>query len=77
MCIVHRNMFKFTTASKNQLLSESTTLLLSLLLLLLLCDVTPVAGINAANSMLVASLMFGLVCIFRTEKLQGDRQRLK
>ena len=64
---VHCDMSKIKTSSKNKLLSLSTALM---------CDAALAAGVNATTSML-ASLMFGLVCIFRREKLQGDPQRIK
>ena len=64
---VHWDMSKIQTSSKSQLLSLSTALM---------CDAALAAGVNATPSML-ASLMFGLVCILRREKLQGDPQRIK
>ena len=61
------DMSKIHTSSKNKLLSLSTALM---------CDAALAAGVNASNTM-IASLMCCLVCIFRTEKLQGDPQRIK
>ena len=64
---VHCDMSKIKTSSTNKLLSLSTALM---------CDAALAAGVNATTSML-ASLILCFVCIFRSEKLQGDPQRIK